>query len=268
MIKPLTRPVLLAAGLSLAVSLGVAGDTTAPAMRYVENSAFGFGERLEYDVGYKFISAGTAVFQVAKDPYTVQNRPCYKVWFEVRSHKNLEFVYKVRDTYTTWLDIDGIFPWQFTQAVRENNYSRNFKAVFDQVQHKARTSEGEFDIPDFVHDIVSAFYFIRTQDLRSARRGDVIRLKNFHDRESHNLAVKILGREQIEVDAGVFNTVVVEPVIESGSPFGFEGRLVMWMSDDDRKIPIKVSTQIPIGSIDAELRQYSGTRGKIDAKVR
>ena len=266
--KPLSRPILTVLGCLLAVTLSVAGDSTAPSLRYVENTAFGFGERLEYDVGYKFISAGTAVFQIQRDPYTVKNRPCYKVSFDVRSHKSLEFIYKVRDSYTTWLDIDGIFPWQFTQRTREKNFSKDFKAVFDQINHSARTTEGTYEIPPFVHDIVSAFYYVRTQDLKSARAGDVIRLKNFHDRETHNLAVKILGREEVEVDAGTFRTVVIEPVIESGSPFGFNGRLVMWMSDDDRKIPIKVSTHIPIGTIDAELTHYRGTRGAISAKIR
>jgi hypothetical protein len=258
---------LLAFALASAMAMGLYGDSTAPSLRYVPNEAFGFGERLEYDVGYKFISAGTAVFQIQKDPYTVQSRPCYKVSFEVKSHKSLEFIYRVTDTYTTWLDVDGMFPWQYTQRTREKNYSKDFKAVFNQVDHSARTSDGEFEIPPFVHDIVSAFYYVRTQDLKTARTGDVFRLKNFHDTETHNLVVRVLGRTTIEVEAGTFRCVVIEPQIESGSPFGFEGRLVMWMSDDDRKIPIKVSTSIPIGTIDAELRHYSGTRGKIDAKV-
>lgn len=243
-------------------------NDTAEAMRYVENTAFGFGERLEYDVGYKFISAGTAVFQVDKNTKRVQGRPCYKVSFSVASHESLEFIYKVRDTYTTWLDVDGIFPWQFTQKLREKNFSKDFKAVFDQVGHKAKTSEGTFEIPAFVHDIVSAFYYIRTQDLENARQGDVIKLQNFHDRETHELLVKVLGRQQITVDAGTFDCVVIEPVIARGSPFGFEGRLVLWMTDDDRKIPVKVSTHIPIGTIDAELKHYRGTRGKIAAKVK
>ena len=184
------------------------------------------------------------------------------------SHKSLEFIYKLSDTYTTWLDVDGIFPWQYTQRLREKSYSKDVKAVFDQVNNKARTKDGTFDVPPFVHDIVSAFYYIRTQDLSSAHKGDQFRLENFHDEKTHDLIVKILGRQQITVQAGTFDCVVVEPVIAAGSPFGFDGRLVLWMSDDDRKIPIKVSTQIPIGTIDAELKSYRGTRGKIAARVR
>lgn len=41
----------------------------------------------------------------------------------------------------------------------------------------------------------------------------------------------------------------------------------MWVTDDERKLPVKVSTKIIIGSIDAELTQYSGIRGEIKANV-
>jgi hypothetical protein len=240
----------------------------APPLRYTRNEAFGLGERLTYDVGYKFISAGTAVFDISKDFEYINNRPCYKITFVTASHKSLEFLYKVKDTYRTYLDVDGIFPWKFEQHIRERNYKKDHSATFDQVNKKAHTTDGVFDVPEYVHDMVSAFYFVRAADLSRVKKGEVIRLTNFVDSKSHELAVHILGKEQVEVDAGTFNCIVIEPRIASGSPFGFNGRLVMWLSADERKIPIKVSTQIPIGSIDASLKHYEGTRGPITAKVR
>jgi len=243
-------------------------EKTSPALRYTPNNAFGLGERLTYDVGYKFISAGTAVFDIADKVEYVQGRPCYKISFQVASHKSLDFLYKVRDTYRSYVDVDGIFPWKFTQQIRERNYSKDYSAEFDQYSRKAKTSDGTFDTPEFVHDVVSAFYYVRTFDLKNSHKGDIIKLHNFVSGKTHPLDVHVLGRERIEVTAGVFDCVVVEPKIAAGSPFGFKGRLVLWLSDDERKIPIKVRTQIPIGSIDTELKYYEGTRGAITAKVR
>ena len=79
-------------------------------MRFAVNEAFGLGERLEYDVGYRFIKAGTAVFSVGKEPVNVNGRPCYDIRFDVMSLSSLDFLYKVRDRYRTLVDIDGIFP--------------------------------------------------------------------------------------------------------------------------------------------------------------
>jgi hypothetical protein len=242
-------------------------DDDRPPLRHIANEAFGLGERLEYSVGYKFIKAGTAYFVIGKQPVMVAGRPCYDIRFEVASLKSLDFLYRVRDRYRTLVDVDGIFPWKFEQSIREGGFQKDFSATFDHVTKLASTTEGTFPIPVFVHDIVSAFYYIRALDLSKYKRGEVIYLQNFFDRETHDLAVKILGRQTIEVEAGTFRCVVVEPVIKSGSLFKFEGKLMLWLSDDDRRIPIKVSTKIPIGSIDAELTGYSGLRGPIGARI-
>ncbi|NQW29203.1 MAG: DUF3108 domain-containing protein [Ignavibacteria bacterium] len=259
---------LLALGILFVNVATIAGLHDEPKMlRYVPNEAYGLGERLEYEISYQFITAGTAVFSVSKEPETIQGRPCYPVRFEVASLKSLDFIYRVRDLYKTWIDIDGLFPWKFEQYTREGGFKKDFKATFDQIGNKAVTTEGTFDVPPFVHDVVSAFYYVRAYDLKGAKKGDLISLQNFMDRESHDLTVKILGRQQITVEAGTFNCIVVEPGVKVGSPFKFDGRLLMWLSDDDRKVPIKVTTQIPIGNINAELTSYRGTRGAISAKV-
>jgi len=259
------RTVLPLIGTWLLSMAFVSGDTKP--MRYVPNEAFGFGERLEYRVGYKFITAGTAAFSVGKDPITVRGRPTYDIRFDVQSLKSLEFIYKVRDRYRTLVDIDGLFPWKFEQKIREGGYSRDYAAEFDQVENKAITSDGTFDTTPFVHDIVSAFYFLRTFDLKSMKKGEEISLQNFFDKETHDLKVRILGRQQVKVEAGTFQCVVIEPMVKQGGLFKSEGRILIWLSDDDRKIPVKVSTKILIGTIDAELTGYRGLRGPLTSKV-
>lgn len=238
-----------------------------PPLRYVENTAFGFGERLDYELGYKFIKAGVASFTVGKDPLQQSGRNCYDIRFDVMSLKSLDFLYKVRDRYRTLVDIDGIFPWKFEQTIREGGFSKDFSATFDQYSKTAYTTEGTFQVPDFVHDVVSAFYYVRTYNLKDMKKGEKIVLHNFFDRETHELQVVILGRKKVTVKAGTFNTVVVEPIIKKGGLFKSEGRILLYLTDDDRKVPVKVSTQIPIGYIDAELTSYRGLRGPLTSKV-
>ncbi|MGB6032259.1 MAG: DUF3108 domain-containing protein, partial [Bacteroidota bacterium] len=60
----------------------------------------------------------------------------------------------------------------------------------------------------------------------------------------------------------------VEPFVAEGGLFKSEGRIVIWLSDDDLKIPIRVNTEIIIGSIDSELREYSGLVGPLRARTR
>jgi hypothetical protein len=236
------------------------------ALRYVPNTAFGYGEKLTFDLGYKFITAGQATMQIAEKPATVSGRPTYEVRFDVRTTSSFDKVFKVRDRYQTYIDVDGIFPWRFEQSVREGKYSRDFAANIDQRANMAKTTEGSFKVPQYVHDILSAFYYTRALDLRSMKKGQSFSMKNFYGKKTHDLRVKILGRERVEVPAGTFDCIVVEPMVSEGGLFKSEGRIVVYLTDDDRKIPVKVSTKVAIGSIDGKLTAYSGTRGPLASK--
>jgi hypothetical protein len=118
-----------------------------------------------------------------------------------------------------------------------------------------------------VYDAVSALYFVRTLDFSQKRPGEKIYLKNFYKDSTYQLAVKFLGYQQVDVDAGTFNCLLVEPLMKEGGLFKSEGRIIIWMTNDERKIPVKVSSKVVIGSIDAELREYSGINGPIKSKV-
>lgn len=256
--------VTVASASAMPVATAWQGD----ALRYVENNAFGFGEYLEYEVGYQFITAGKAAFKVAPEPITYNGAQSYDISFQVASLESLDWLYKVRDMYRTVIDVHGIFPWRFEQHIREGNYSRDFEADLNQRTHIAKTTEGQFPITPYVHDIVSAFYYLRTMNLQSMNKGDTIQLKNFYGKKVYDLTVRVLGRQTVEVKAGTFKCVVIEPLVTAGGLFKSEGKILIWMSDDERKIPVKVSTKILIGSIDAELTAYKGLRGPLLAKVK
>jgi hypothetical protein len=105
-------------------------------------------------------------------------------------------------------------------------------------------------------------------DFSKSRVGQKYLLRNFFKDTTYQLAVKFLGRQQLSVDAGLFNTVIVEPLIQEGGLFKSNGRVILWLTDDERKIPVKVSTKVVVGSIDAELREYRGVILPINAKVK
>ena len=70
------------------------------------------------------------------------------------------------------------------------------------------------------------------------------------------------------MEAGTFKCLIIEPLAREGGLFKSEGKVLLWLSDDDRKIPVKVSTKVLIGSISAELREYSGINGELKARTK
>jgi hypothetical protein len=272
----------LAATLVIAlVSLGIFGYTTIAQnkqqtktsekkevkFRKVKNNAFTFGERFDYEVTYSFITAGTGYFMILPQPVTRAGRDCYDIRFQVESLKSLEWIYKVKDSFRSVIDCKGIFPWEFEQHTREGKYEKDYSAYFDQVNNYAYVEDKKFQTPQYIHDIVSAFYYVRTQNIGSMPKGSVFYLKNFFDDKTYELGVKIHGKQTVEVAAGKFKCIIVEPLVVEGGLFRSEGDIFIWLTDDENKMPVKVSTKIVIGYVSSELVKYSGLKNPVTSKV-
>lgn len=235
--------------------------------RTVNNEAFDVGETLEFDVRYGFIVAGKAVLSIPYYEY-YKGRKSYYIESRVNSLPFFSTFYKVEDLYISVVDVEGIFPWRFEQHIREGKYRKDFEAEFDHFRGIAKTSEGEYQIDAYVHDIISAFYFTRTIDFSNMKPGQRITLNNFYKDTTYVLEVKYKGKQQVDVKAGKFKCIIVEPIIQEGGLFKSEGTLYIWLTDDKRKIPVMVKSKILIGSITAELTKYSGINGEIEAKAK
>lgn len=233
--------------------------------RKIENKAFKEGEVLTFDVKYGFVTAGIATMSIPKIR-RISGRDAFHVLFEVNTVPSFDWIFKVRDRYETFLDTEGLFPWRFEQHIREGGYSRDFSAFFDQRRGKAKTSEGEYDIPIYVNDIVSAFYLARTFDYSKMKVDDRVHLQNFYKDKVYELDIRYLGKERVTVAAGTFDCIIVEPLVQEGGLFKSEGNIIIWLSDDELKIPVKVKTKVVIGSIDADLTSYSGLAGQLKSK--
>jgi len=126
---------------------------------------------------------------------------------------------------------------------------------------------GVFDIPKYVNDIISALYLSRTFDYSKLKVNDEFHLKNFHKGKTYDLDLVYRGKEEINVPAGKFKSILVEPIVKAGGLFKSEGSIYVWLSDDELKVPIKVKSKIVVGSIDAVLSDYTGLAGEFKAKI-
>jgi len=245
----------------------IAPQSSAPneEFRTVENNAFKEGEKLTFNLNYGFVTAGVAVMEIPRIK-RISGREAYHVTFEVNSVPSFDMFYKVRDRYETYMDVEGLFPWRFEQHIREGGYTRDFSAFFDQRKGIAKTSEGEYEIPIYVNDIVSAFYYARTFDYSEMKENDLVHLQNFYKDRVYDLDVKYHGKETIEVPAGKFDCIIVEPLVKEGGLFKHEGNIIVWLTDDELKLPVKVRTKIIIGYVEAKLTDYEGLAGDLTSK--
>lgn len=220
-------------------------------LRSVENRAFAVGERLIFSVDYGFIHAGMAMMTV-ENITKMHGRKCYHVTSWAFSSGAFAVFFKVRDKIDTYIDTEGIFSWRSEKHLREGRYKAD--RVYDLYQlhgiSRNAVNGDTLTIPPFVQDALSSLYYVRTLPLEI---GDFFRIPHFDNGKVYDLGIKVHKKETIKVPAGSFQTILVEPLMASEGIFKKEGRLKVWLTDDERRIPVKMTSKIAIGSIGAHL---------------
>lgn len=83
----------------------------------------------------------------------------------------------------------------------------------------------------------------------------------FADGKLYPLKIIVHAKEKVTVPAGVFSCYKVEPLLQSEGIFRQKGRLIIWLTDDNHRLPVKMTSKISIGNIGTNLETY--TLGKI-----
>ena len=81
-------------------------------------------------------------------------------------------------------------------------------------------------------------------------------IDNFIDGKLFTTEVKVVKKETIDVEAGTFDCIVVEPLLTSAGVFKHEGSLKVWLTDDRLKMPVMMKSKVLVGSITAELTNF------------
>jgi len=204
------------------------------------------GESLKFSVQYGFIKAGYAWLQV-ESVRRDAGHPIYELVARAESNGFFDHVYKVRNRIESDWDTTGHFSRRYAEDRHEGHYRAKSEIRFDYDRQEARYDDGQtFPIPPEVQDALSSFYYTRTLALPL---GGSVFFDYHASHRSQPLEVKVIGRERVKVPAGEFDCVAIEPVLNAGGIFKNKGRLVIWITDDARRMPVLMRSKVTIGSV-------------------
>jgi hypothetical protein len=104
-------------------------------------------------------------------------------------------------------------------------------------------------------DDVSFIYYARTLPLAI---GETYTIPRYFREDGNPVVLNVLRRETITVPAGTFNTIVVQPIIQTDGLFGRGGRAELYFSDDARRILVQLRSRVPVvGSLVLNLRSFT-----------
>lgn len=109
-----------------------------------------------------------------------------------------------------------------------------------------------------VMDVVSGFYFLRSQPLEVGRQ---VVLHLFDSNEYDPTSVEVLRKERLHLNGlREVDTLVVHPVLKTAGFFRRTGDLFIWLTNDTYRVPVRVETSIPLGRVTAELVSIEGEK--------
>jgi hypothetical protein len=222
-------------------------------------SALNTPERLVYDVSWSGIKAGTAVHEVtAQDGelrllYTVHSAGWLKpvLFIDYRTESVL-----ARNGESA---LSGL-PRLYREKIDEGKTHTLKEAQFDPARLKVETkdflknTEKSDPISTRTFDSLSSIYFIRSSELVP---GKSIYFDMYDCKKLWNTEVQVVKREEISTPLGRFKTIQVKSLLKSGGVMARNGNVTFWLTDDSRRIPVRMTTKLKHGEFTATLVEGS-----------
>ena len=214
---------------------------------------FKAGESLRFSVQYGFIRAGSAWLEV---PEVVDwnGHPSWRLVARAKSNGFFDKVYKVRNRIESVWDQQHHFSWRYFEDRHEGKYTANDTLHYEPDSLRMRYKNGlTYPLPGPVQDALSSFYMTR---FRALPLGGRITFDYHSSRKTALMEVRVLGRETVNTPAGKFKCIVIEPLLKAGGIFKNNGRLVIWLTDDEHRMPVLMKSKVAIGSVKVVLQDF------------
>lgn len=227
-----------------------------------EKAHFQPGEELIFNLRWGVFSVGKAVLRV-NEPTTIEGVPAYHFSMTVRTNAFADRFYRVRDQVDSYLAKDLSRSLLYTKVQAGGNHDRDIRVEFDHTKRLAQyrnfdKKEDPIEIPAKVYDPLAVFFVFRTLDLKDDA---IIELPVTDGRRMVQGEGRIVGRETVTVPVGQFDAFIAEPDMKDVRGVfdqSDDAVLRIWLSNDKRRLPLRLSSKVVVGNFHAELEEISG----------
>ncbi len=246
--------------LGLALLSGLISAQT-PASKVM--APFAPGETLTYGVTWSIFPAGqvtASVGEVGSEP-----NDAYQINATAQSSGVVSLLYNIDNSYHATVDSKTLCSRQIEKTINEGSRHKQTHILFDSSKRVAILDErdmgkanhplkhAENAIPACVEDIVTAFYYLRRQPMQV---GGKISVPVNDGSKTHEVIVDVQAREQVKTPLGSRYAFRLEPRA-LGDLYKKKGRMLIWISDDRERLPLRIKAMMLIGTITGNLQSVT-----------
>ncbi len=243
-----------------------------------EIKAFSAGEKVTYQAyynwGFVWIHAGDVQFTTTQKQYV--GNTIYQFEVTGNSVKKYDWMYKVRDTYKSYVDMETFSPYWAERNTSEGSTkvyeSYNFSATEKKIYSLVKNAENPYkrdsiNAKSCTFDVLSAIYYCRTINFEKYKPNEKIPINIVLDGKTYSLYLRFLGKETIKArndnkssKANKYRCIKFSALLVEGSIFKGGEDMFIWVTDDKNRIPVLVEAKILIGSVKAYINTMEGIK--------
>ena len=218
---------------------------------------FTLNEQLKYSATWNFIPVGRASLEVEG----MKNIDGKSLYCFVASTKCTLFLislfYELESKIKSFVQPNSFVPVKYIGYIKKGNRYRRDTILYDQEKHRAtwihfrlgksleeHHEKKVMEIPPDVQDPLSTFYYLRTKKLEP---GDILSIQVNADKKNWDVKVKVLRRGKMRFQGKSREVLIIEPKAWFQAAFFRRGKMVVWLTDDERKIPLYIQARVPFG---------------------
>jgi hypothetical protein len=236
----------------------------APHARAEPATGFEPGEGISLELRYLGMQAG--VMQLSVGRQVVDGVETWPLTMTLETRGLAERLFGIRETFRSYF-----VPATGTTLGHDLDMTQDGKPETERMRyvggkvrmHRERPGavfDYERDVTPGALDGLAAVYRIRTLPLGS----EPFSVPIFTGNHEWTLEGRVAGRERVETDLGEFDAIVVRARTHFTGKFSSDRELTIWLTDDARRLPLRIDAGFAVGSIKARIKGW--TSGELAAK--
>lgn len=254
----------------------VSGETYCIPVRTVEEDelAFQAGEKLTFTMHYEWgaVNSDVGTGTVVLDTMRYNGVKAFHCSVYGKTTRLFDLFFKVREDFDSWFACDGLKPLKFTRDTHEghyiakNTYIYDWNAVEPHIDADVYSSSSgqrnlELPLTSCTYDLPSLFFLARNMDIDNIVPGKKYPMTFAIDDDVYNVYFILYGRETVKVKGlGTVKTIKFAARLLAGEVFTGEEDMMIWVTDDDNRIPVCFEAPILVGTASGRLKSYSGLK--------
>jgi hypothetical protein len=206
-------------------------------------------------------NAGEAKFSVKAEDF--RDKPSLHFIGEGTTYKSYDWFFKVRDKFESWVDSASLKPFRYIRKTSEGSthtYNDNYfnfqrkEAVCYRILGE-KIQKDTIPLPACTFDVLTMIYYARCIDYSKYQPDTKIPIILYLDGQIYDkLYIRYMGKEKIKTDLGEMSCIKFKPLLIAGTIFSGGEEMTVWVTDDEKKIPVYIKTPIIVGDIQAKIK--------------